>query len=408
MQINYLILYYLQIVLIIPILLRIFFGDLTNYDFHPGLILHGIILIIMSIDFIHRGFNRKLVKNKILFMIFGFSFVLLCNIIVVEIFQLSSFSFSASFRYIFKTYLFLFLSNFILININFFKNNLNKILITNIAFFLFNVLVGNIFSLGFYSYSSISNSYYGFLSGNDTSIFSFISFGYFLYKLGNKNNLHRKYMFLGLGLSLYVMYLIGTKAIIVSGLITVCYLFNNNKIQSKLPLIILTLVIIIFFSRNVAIQERIFGNYLGQIAQTQIDVSNFPQYMEMLNYIAPGRIFLGYELINTMLNGSVINLFFGYGISGIYSVFGRPPMAEVFSLIGFFGLFGFMFFYLPQLKTLIDIIKKRRFSMVSVMYLSVFLYGTLGGFLYGVTHTVAIFSIFFAFAISSCYSKEYA
>lgn len=405
-----LILFYLYGILIIPISLRVLFGNLAGLAFHPGLIIHFSVLLLLILYFFKQLFEGVLVNNFLTKIIFGFFYIYFANLLIVEFVQFASQPIIPSIEYTFKIFLFLFLSHFIYQNHKYYSGFLQKILLINSIVFLLNVIIGNQFQIGWQSYEGIENTYRGFLAGNDTSIFSFVTFAFTFYSFQSKNKFIYKlfYLFLML-LSVYSIYIIATKAVFVSIFILLLFLIRKKE-KMAIPVfsffLILSLVSLMLYVPT--IQERMLSNYLSQANRGLADDLNLESssLFYLFNYLAPGRIILGIALITQQFSGSLLNIVFGYGVSGIYQAFGRPPMADFFSIIGYYGLVGFIVFYVPQLYHMFKIIYKKSFSMINVIYLSIFLYGSFGGFLYGVTNTSVLFALVFSLSLKEIHTKN--
>ena len=162
--------------------------------------------------------------------------------------------------------------------------------------------------------------------------------------------------------------------------------------------------VVAFIINSSQFQERIVVNYLIQKQQSErmIDAMvEIPKFMMWMNQIAPSRAIRGFMLLNELVHDNPLNLLFGYGVSGIHQIFGRPPMAHLFSIIGHYGVIGFSVFYLPQFIHAWQLVMKRNFTVINVLYISVFLYGSLGGFLYNHSNSSIIFALLFALSLSS-------
>ena len=163
-------------------------------------------------------------------------------------------------------------------------------------------------------------------------------------------------------LSIYSIYIIATKAAFVALFILLLFLIRKKE-KMAVPVfsifLILSLVGIMIYVPS--IQDRILSNYLSQTSRGLADDLSLQSssIFFLFNYLAPGRIILGIALLAQQFSGSLINIVFGYGVSGIYQAFGRPPMADFFSIIGYYGLVGFIVFYVPQLYHLINIVLKK-------------------------------------------------
>jgi len=214
-----------------------------------------------------------------------------------------------------------------------------------------------------------------------------MAYGYALFSYSNTTQIYKKifYIFLML-LSIYSMYLIATKSIFLAGIITFLFSIRNGF---KLKTLIIGITIFILGTVSILsipnVQNRIMKNYLVQKQQTaeRLNIEVIPDSLLWLNDIAPGRTVIGLSLFFQLINDNPLNLFFGYGVSGVYKAFGRPPQMHFFSVLGHYGLLGWLVFYLPQLLLAIKVIRKNILTMPTVLFFSIFLYGTLGGFVYG-------------------------
>ena len=400
MKLKQLVLYYYYSFLLLNILVGMVFGYVTRDVIQPGLFIHGIMLLLLI------GFYLKERKNKlggkVSIMIIGFTIVFFVNLLVVEIVQLNVHNIYPSLNYALKIYLFLFLSYFTINHYEYFKKRINTILLVNVIIILLNIILGYLFKIGGQSYGRIlQDSYRGYLAANDTSAFSFVAFGYSLYSFSTSKGRMKKFYFILLIASLYAMYIIATKAFFVAGIILVLFLYQKKRI----PIVGLFIVAAVFFLLIIVFKDsspiliRVFKNYDNSIAQSNrlIEHTDLASpYIRFLIYVAPGRIVIAVLMLMSLLKSGIINILFGFGPSGIYSVFGRPPMMDFFNIIGYFGIIGFVIFYLPQLKLFLKVIKFSQFNMVEVLFFSIFLYGSLGGFLFGVADASIMYSLLFS------------
>jgi len=397
------ILYYLYTILLVPILERILFGSLDHVSFHPGIVIHMGILGLLIISF----FKGKVQRNMILYMLVGFTLVYIVNLFVIEILQFSNIPFGKSISYTLKIYLLLFLSHFIYKHSDYYIKYLDNILLINSIIIILNIILGYTFQLGWQSYQSVGleDTYRGYLAGNNTSIFAFVSFGYALFSLSKAHKINKKVLYtILMMLSLYSMYLIATKSMFVAVVIAFMFSIRNGfKIKTLFAGTFLLIFFVVSLISIPSVQERVFKNYLRQKVQTaeKLNVTIIPESLLWLNEIAPGRTVIGLSLLFQLVNDNPLNFLFGYGVSGVYEAFGRPPMMHLFSPLGHYGFLGWLVFYLPQLLLAIRILKKRIFNMNTTLFLSVFLYGTLGGFIYGVTSTSLLYALLFALSLKN-------
>jgi hypothetical protein len=400
-----LVLCYLLGILIIPIAERIIFGQLRG-GLHPGVFIHTGVLALLIVNF-HA---TRIKKNTISYMIFGFTLVYAINLLVVETLLFPSLSSIPSIVFSLKNFLLLHLSYYIYINANYFLKYLDRIMLVNVCVILANIIIGYYFQIGWQSYGAVglADSYRGFLAGNDTSIFAFIAFGYTLFSFSVTNTRGKNILIAILFvLSVCSMVIIATKAIFVAAIIMAFYVLDRRVTFRKVSLIgALCLIIAVFFLKG-SLEDRMMGNYISQLNQNTKLLETFsvlPSSISWISVIAPGRILIGLMLIYQQISDSWITLLFGYGVAGIYEAFGRPPMMHIFSVMGHYGLFGFLVFYFPQLILALRVLKKRVFTRTNVLFLSVFIYGSLGGFVYGNASTSVMFALLFSLTF---YQSQY-
>lgn len=393
--------YYLYTILLIPILERIIFGSLDNISFHPAIVIYMTLFFLLLVNF----FKNKIKSNIIVYVLFGFTLVYIVNLFVIEMIQFSDISYNKSISYTLKIYLLLLVSYFVYKHADYYKKYLNTILLINSIIIILNIIIGHTFQLGWQSYQSagLEDTYRGFLAGNNTSIFAFVSFGYALFSFAETRKKIKKIFYLLLILlSLYSIYLIATKAMFVAVIIVFIFSIRNGF---KLKTLLIGLLLLSSFVTTIitvpSVQERVFNNYLRQKEQTSIklNIEILPKSLVWLNEIAPGRTVIGLTLIFQLINDNPLNFLFGYGVSGVYEAFGRPPQMHLFSPLGHYGLLGWLVFYLPQLLLAIKIIRKKVFTMTTTLFLSIFIYGTLGGFIFGVTSTSLLYALLLALSM---------
>ncbi len=403
------ILFYLYAILLIPIFERIAFGSLDNVSFHPGIVVHVIILGLLVVDF----FKHKVKQNKILYMLVGFTLVYIVNLFVVELIQFSNLPVARSISYTLKIYLLLFVSYFVYKHSDYYLKYLDNILLVSSIVIIVNIILGYTFQLGWQSYHSVGleDSYRGYLAGNNTSIFAFVSFGYALFSFSKADKKIKKIFYiLLLILSLYSMYLIATKSMFVAMIIAFIFSIRNGF---KMKTLIAGILLLVFVSSALilipSVQERVSKNYLRQKQQTmeKLNVAVIPESLLWLNEIAPGRTVIGLSVFFQLLEDNPLNFLFGYGVVGIYEAFGRPPMMHLFSPFGHYGFLGWLVFYLPQFLLALAIIRKKIFNMTTTLFLAMFIYGTLGGFIYGVAATSILYGLLFALSLKTI-KKEYS
>ena len=249
MKLKQLVLYYYYFFLLVSIFSTMAFGYITRNVIQPGLFIHGIMLALLVLYYFKKKTGRR--GNKISNMIIGFTIVFLINLFIVEVLQLHIYNVYASLNYAFKIYLLLFLVYFTVNNYEYFQQKVDKILLINTIIILLNIIIGYIFNVGGQSYDRLfEDSYRGFLAGNDTSMFSFVAFGYSLYTLGKSHGWRRYFFLLLLFGSLFSIYIIATKAAFVAGVILLLYLYQKKRNGFIVLLLMLGIIFIAFSMRS--------------------------------------------------------------------------------------------------------------------------------------------------------------
>lgn len=383
-----LILYYLYGFLLIDTVLRYFYGSISG-GFHPGLIIRGGISILL----IHYFIKQNLLPGKL--NVFSVSVVLFTAVCIIQIVMFNIFSshhvFEAydSIRFSYKIAFMLLLANFVATNADFIKPHTDSILYTNIIVFLVNCIGGYHLHLGFGSYMWVP--YRGYLGGNNTSIMSFVSFGFLLYRFERRpvRNL------ILLICSTYTFYILGSKGFFVAVFILLLFIINQTR-QFKIKTVIAAFAILLTvlgmlsycnFTENV--RDRIMRNYYAQLSQTHRSFSDFSS--SPLGVIAPGRFDTAKRMLSFQFSDSSFPILFGYGVAGLYDIFGRPAMMDIPMIISFYGMFGFFAIYLGIFSVITRIMIHSDLDWISVLIVTIFLYSSIGGFLMGTASIGALF-----------------
>jgi hypothetical protein len=395
-----LILYYLYGFLLIDTVLRFFYGSIEG-GFHPGLVIRGIVFVLLIYYFIKENIFEKKIN------IFGLSLILA---VVFFIFQMLLFNIfikshvyenAGGIKFIVKIFFMLLMANYVTTNAAVMKPHAINILYTNITIFLVNCIGGYFFGFGFLSYEALEDSYRGFLAGNNSSMLSFISFGFLLYTLRRRPYIN-SVMLLATASTFFIL---GTKGIFVVPFLLVMFLiysFKEGKIKSVLFLIVCvtTLVISSLGIVENLFEQRIMANYYSQLRQSHTMLSDFQD--TPLGVIAPGRFQTAQRMLTLQFQDDALYAaLLGYGYRGLYDVFGRPAMMDIPMIISFYGILGFLAIYIGIFVVIVRIIRHFDFDWLSAIILSVFLYSSLGGFLMG----TASMGTLFAFLLGIKYSE---
>lgn len=395
-----LILYYLYGFLLIDTILRYFYGSIAG-GFHSGLIIRGGISILL----IHYFIKQNLLPGRM--NVFGVSAVLFTAVCILQIvvFNILSsdhvFEGYNSIRFSYKIIFMLLLANFVATNAYFFKPHTDRILYTNIIVFLINCIGGYLFSVGFLSYKALADSYRGYLSGNNSSIMSFVSFGFLLYTIERRPIIN----LILLSLSAYTFFILGTRAFFAAAFIILIFVISQIR-QLKIKTVIICFAIclvlfgILFYSNHVEmVQDRIMKNYNKHLSSRDKNISDF--IATPIGVIAPVRSEIAARMLSLQFSDSAWSILFGYGFQGRWDTFGRPSMMDIPMIISFYGIFGFIAIYLGIFKVIFRIMTHCEMDWVSVIIVAIFLYSSFGGFLMGIATT----STLFAFLLGTKYSE---
>jgi len=395
-----LILYYLYSFLLIDTVLGYVFGYIAG-GFHPGLIIRFGISILL----VHYFVKENVLAKKM--NIFGVSAVLFTAVCILQIFVFNIFSSHHVFegydsiRFSYKIVFMLLLANYVVTNGDFFKPHTDRILYANIIVFLVNCVGGYLFGLGFLSYQSLADSFRGYLGGNNSSIMSFVSFGFLLYRFQRSPKTNAILLIF----SMVTFYILGTKGVFLAVFILLLFIINQMR-HFKIKRIIILIVILFttfgvlsFYNVTENIQNRIMKNYYSQLSQSRRSFSDFSS--TPLGTIAPGRFGVAKRMLALQFLDSPFPILYGYGIRGIYDVFGRPAMMDIPMIISFYGLLGFFAIYLGIFSVIFRIIIHFDLDCISALIVAIFIYSSLGGFLMG----TASMSALFAFLLGTKYSE---
>ncbi|MES2139030.1 MAG: hypothetical protein V4511_04940 [Bacteroidota bacterium] len=396
---------YLLTINLQDIILRIIYGDITG-GFHPGIVIKGFVLFALFV-YCFGELSKGIAKNVFTYSILFFFILYFFQIIFVEIAQFDFEFLAQSFSFTIKIFLYLLIAYYVFKNSEYFIEKLDNILLFNVIVVLINIIGGYYFKVGGQSYEALEDSYRGFLAGNDTSIFSFVSFGYGLY-------IYKKNRFLSLLIvlsSVFAMYIIATKAFFVAGIVLFLYLVFDRKMKLKyiFPFFLILLIVATFAQTNdsVVFLDRLFVNYNSSLEQADVMLATVSYgdsfILKTLNNIAPGRMVYGVFMLITLFTDNIINILLGYGVGGIYNAFGRPPMMDILMIMGVYGVFGFFTIYIPLFTMIGKLIRHKDFDLVGGLFFTIFLYGALGGFLLGYAGTSSIFALLFGIMMSRYY-----
>ncbi len=394
------ILYYLYGFLLIDTILRFAYGSIEG-GFHPGLIIRFGISILLINYFVKENVLPKKMN------IFGVSAMLFTAVCIIQIVMFNIFSSHHvcggydSIKFSYKIVFMLLLANYVVTNADFFKPHTDRILYANIIVFLVNCIGGYLFGVGFLSYQSLSDSYRGYLAGNNSSIMSFVSFGFLLYRFQRRPKINA----ILLVSTMFTFYILGTKGFFVAVFILLLFIINEIR-QFKIKRIIASFAILLtifgvlsFYNVTENIQNRIMKNYYSQLSQSYMSLLDFSS--TPLGTISPVRSDIAKRMLSLQFSDSAFPILCGYGVRGIYDVFGRPAMMDIPMIISCYGLFGFFAIYLGIFSVIARIIIHFDLDCISALIVAIFLYSSFGGFLMG----TASMSALFAFLIGSKYSE---
>lgn len=382
-------------------LLRMVFGEDAGI-IHPGILIRGFILALLIDAFVKDLIQTRAPKTWFVWSIILFLVFICAQLLIIEVGQFRFVYLTANLIFSSKVLLYLLIAYYVYKNTDYFNDRLDKILLFNAVFVLINIIIGYYFQIGFKSYERIEDSYRGFLAGNDSSIFTFVTFGYALYTI-EKDRIKSILILLG---SLVAMFIIATKSFVICGVILVFYLIHKKKlVYALVPMLIIGLIGGWVIMSNLEMFEgRMLSAYSASLSQAErmLETKAFKDsfIIKIASNFAPVRIVNALSLFFQIINDDWKFLLFGYGPGGVYEKFGRPPMMDLFKLIAFYGFAGFFIIFSPLLIIMKKLVFGWHFDLVGIIFLAMLAYGSLGGFLFGVANTSSIFALFFGLALS--------
>lgn len=399
-----LILYYLYGFLLIDTILRYAYGDIAG-GFHPGLIIRGGISILL----IHYFIKQNLLPGRM--NIFGISTVLFTAVCILQIVVFNIFSSDHVFegynsiRFSYKIVFMLLLANFVYTNADFIKPHTDRILYTNIIVFLVNCIGGYLFGMGFLSYKQLTDSYRGYLSGNNSSIMSFVSFGFLLYKVEKM----RVLSLILLMCAILTFYILGTNGFFIAVFMLLLFFIEYLR-RAKIKIVTLLLICLVFF--GYIFSNTLVEGFKGRIMQmyyiklTRINTNFSDILVNPLSVIAPGRYSVAKQTLSVQFSDSALSILIGYGYQGMYATVGRPAMMDIVKIISFYGLMGFLSVYLCIFILLYKITINFRLDCISVLIIGIFIYSSFGGFVMGASSMSTLFAFLLGVKYKDFFAKN--
>jgi len=290
-----------------------------------------------------------------------------------------------------KPLFFLLLMNQIIVHYDFFKEKVEKILLTNLIIFSFAIVVGYLSGVGVNAYSiyyMASKSF--FYASNSTAILGFTLTIYFTYKI--KESL--VYIF-HVAAAVLALFFSGSMVILIYPFFL--FYFLAYKVYDKLLFKILTsfltfLTVILFLSGALNsllfIDNSLFFKYQDRALHS---INYFDKHstieitpLRWYSYVSGARAIRADAGIRNIFNESE-NLAFGYGSAMRSKKVGMEYAGRTGSEMDFidifldYGVIGFLLVYIPILRVIFPILIKVNTGMNAMVIYFMFLYSSFAG-----------------------------
>ena len=385
---------------IINYLLTLFGGtDTEGFDagFHPGIVIKGILTVILLLYFIFNlskdSFYFKVITPLLLLLLF------IHPIVTYNDYSLSGFIFELNQS--FKIILFIMTIYYVYNNKEYFLSKLNIIVTINIVVVSLNLYLAYFFSFGrewTLAYQGL-DYYKGFLGGNALSVYLFIFFAYLLYNF-KVNSLNKFLFFINIG----NFYILGTKSIYFTILISILFVFQNIKTNKKNAFLFLfATMLFVFIFEYTAIGEKAESLYQDRVGfhyETQYQklkdrglIYSNP-LLSVIEKITTGpRLYNAIKIINETFKSDSWNLLFGHGANTfikneLYSKMDPPDILYKYGIIGFLSIYGIIILSIK--RTFFS----SNYEFLNVIIISIAIYSSLGGFVIAAGDVAILFGFF--------------
>jgi len=387
-MIKELILIYFYIFLILDLLMGFLLKYLNlKFFLNPGQVIRGLLLILLLIVLLYDTRSNTIKVRKYLIFIIYF-FISLLSVLFIRSKSLSLLFEEIS--HIYKILFILFLIYYVYKHHEYFLNKLGIIVKINFIIFSLSLILGYFSQIRLTTYTYIENTSKGmFYGGNPVSILSLVFFTYFLF------NLHFKTLnILYVCIALLNIHIISTKAVFITPIIFLLYLFDKfikTKLAKKM-IIGFTLFLVIFISyffilpkiielyenRYSKLIERSYRIYQkkGRIFETPITAP-----LEMIAYRRP--MAAKTQIQEIFDNPQFLLLGFGHtGQANFWIEQGMPyhdASMDFIDLLFQYGILGSFLIFIIIFMPVFHIISNIQADRNSIIIILIFLYSFFGG-----------------------------
>ena len=252
--------------------------------------------------------------------------------------------------------------------------------------YLILIAFANVFNIANNSYTQGKIGSVGlFYSGNEISAIISILTPFFINYLFDKNSII--YKLLIVMLIVYTYFNMGSKIVIISLILSIIfniylYLTNNRKInKNKIIMIISILVLLVVISllylphTNIYYNLKLHLNYLGINSFNDIF-----SYTFINRFIFSDRLSFLYDAYDLFIKSPILLRLFGMGTIINDSVYKFIEM-DLFDVLYITGLFGFILFIIPLIKSIKDNYKNKdmlyKYSIIVCLIISILVGHTL-------------------------------
>lgn len=358
---------------------------------HPGQVIRLILLLLLFISLIKDQYKNLNIENAMVFFVSWYLFLLAIILgskmgslsgIVIELYNYS------------KLILVILLAHFVRVHWGYFFYKFDKIFNVNFLFLTFNLFFSYTTGIGLDTYHAGDSTKGFFYAGNAVSVLSLVFFSYYLFSLGN-NKWNKIY----LALSIFNIYIVGTKVIFLIPLITIVYLlFRVNWSALKLlttSLIIIPITVYVSYKLYPFVKYIFNNRYLSNLTRSGIVFDYNSDYIgKFLNEFR--RVSYSITQVQYQFN-DIGKLLFGVGESGQQKFWSGSPFnfaaMDFFDIMFQYGLIATIALYVYILKGLKSSKIRNISSPIFISFLLIFAYSFFGGYVIYTTTSGTLFAL---------------
>jgi len=378
-----------------------------------GQIVRGILTSILIFELVSTKITTK--NNRHIFMLLFFAPIF----IVLHCLRDGSFNMiSMGFIALLKPFFFLLLLNQVIINRNYFKAHLNKIMLINLFVYSGSIILSYIFETGINAYSTYYDANKSFFyASNAIAVIGFTFTIYFTYRLKNKlNNL------IYLILSIISLFIAGSMIVLIYPLFLlffITYKVSKQFWYKTLATSLILITIILFLSGTLNsilfIDNALFLRYQDRALHS---INFFDKHstinitpLRWYSYVSGTRAIRANQGLNNIVDEPSA-LIIGYGNAMRSLKVGEDYAGKEGSEMDFidifldYGLIGFLLIYFPILKIISYLIYKINTNMNAIIIYFIFIYSCLAGHVMTAPMGAALFALFLGLATDPHHLKN--